>query len=272
MKAAKVITTAIIALLILGIPGVASANAISGAIGEQVCENLQHVRLLDEPGNRQGPVIATDLQPGVYDIVLTSGDPSHAEGVDHGGIPQDFEQWVLIIEHGSQAGLDRVTRITTPDLDADLMEQSWKFENVELEWAARIQAVHAGLGPDGNVQSVDPISACFTPVSFTEVTTTTAVPETTTTEAPVETVTTVPVAPTETSSTVLTPTSEAPVEATTTTTAAPTATTTDDTPTTTVVPELALTGRTTNAAAALGGFLLLAGLGFFTASRKLEIV
>ena len=213
--------------------------------------------------------VSINLPVGVYDIVMTSADPTHGRG-EH--LDQMHESWFFTLDNGYVSP-------TTPDFDDDVFGVAIVVAGVQLESASSIQAVWAGQLPASD--SVHPASvsfSCTRQTIATTSTTTTVAPTTTTSEAPPTTLGGV----TDDSTTTVPTTEPSPTTTARTTapaTSTPPTTTSESGTTTTVVgeiggsteenPELAATGLSLNLA--IGGFtLILAGFGLVTLGSAVD--
>ena len=235
------------------------SSPLSATDGENHCVNLvinfdDHSPNPLYSGNTQVGPVAIDLPDGVYDIVLTSSDPTHQSGMF---LDQEHESWFFTLDNG-------FTSATTPDFPDEDLGVAIAQTAVSLGPATQITAHWAGQLPSfDSVHAMVSFSCARETIATTTSTTTTTI-ATTTTAAP----TTTTAAPTTTAATTTTA-SPTTVAASTTTPLTPTTipATTQATTTTSTVgeiggtteenEELAFTG--TNLNLAIGGFLLIAG-------------
>lgn len=200
-------------VLAAGVMSVAVLGATAGA-QTGVCvdsPNTVHPGLLNDGVNNTTAPVTVDIPAGVYDIAYISDDTTHLDVVDP---TQNEEQWAIV-------GAGWASPFTV-DIPIDQVRVTGVWSGVSVPDLGSVTFVHRGVG---NINSVDPVSVCFSPVVVP--TTTTEAP-TTTTEAPVTTVTPT----TETPSTVAPTTTETPEVTTTAKTVETSSTvlTADDTP------------------------------------------
>lgn len=202
-----------------------------------------------------GPV-AIVLPAGVYDIVMTSSDPTHGPGLF---VDQLNESWFFTLDSGYMSP-------TTPDFGDSEPGISILVPNVALAAATQITAQWAGVAPSSD--SVHPTVSftCArqtipTPTTTVAATSSTAAPQSSTTIA--ASTTTSVVGSTSTSAVLLLPTTIAPTTIAPTTASTPPPASTATTArvgeiggTTEENPELAFTGIKINLA--IAGFSLVA--------------
>ncbi len=181
-------------------------HAAPAVVGVQIdgaeCVDFSGTRLLNRDGEDSSALALLSLPVGTYRLDLVSTDVTHVDTPDPA---QTEEQWLLITGLGVQYG-------PTLDLADDDIKNVTSLEVVVDIDITEVRAQHVRLG--SSINSIDPATACFTPID-TPTTTTVAPAVTTTTVAPA------------------------------TTTSTPTTTVVDETTTTTTVPaptELAVTG------------------------------
>lgn len=156
--AVAILIAAAVATLVLGLALPASAQ--TGA--DDICISFEGLRLLDEKGSDASPLQSFDVPAGEYMLTLASADLTHIDAVDP---TQTVEQWNLWTGDGRSFG-------PSADIaDKDVMS-SVTVAVVLQRPISEVRAIH--VGGTGNVNSVDPVSACFAPVAAPVVTSTTS--------------------------------------------------------------------------------------------------
>ena len=132
------------------------ASADSGCAGIYV--DLSGPRLLDQDGADAGPWVDVEVPAGVYSVTLVSADPTHQDFIDPS---QTDETWLLSTNSGTSVG-------PTSDISDSSVFSTTTFSSVAFDAAvSTVRAEHSRTGV--NVNSVDPVSACFTALVEQEV-------------------------------------------------------------------------------------------------------
>ncbi len=146
LRVAAMLATAVIVTI--------AVAAISEAVGAQTgdhCVTFDGTRLLNQDGNDAGEVRGVFIPGGDYLIELSSVDESHPDSET-----QPDEVWLLVVNGDIIVG-------PSADIADDAVTSVATVGPVSLPNVDTLQAVHARIGD--NINSVDPVSACFVSVA-----------------------------------------------------------------------------------------------------------